>query len=157
MMENIEGLALVSYQNGGAKTYYEFETDSDEYDMSTQNFIEVYQKRRSYILAVITKDLYDKISPMIKWFRDGTDKTVRDGALMVQVYQSNETISFDRELITTDDYNYSDRTLCYSTLFTDGVISDYPIPTDTYRLMAIDMIWCRQDTLFQRLSQNLKE
>lgn len=147
-------MVVISEQNGGAERFYEFETDSDEdysEDNETKNIVEVYQRRRSYVLAVIDKDQYNRLKEKIVWFRQGEGKTVRDGAIKLQVYHPGEELSFDRELLTTDDYSYPEKTVCYSTVFTTDVIEDNHIPLDTYRFFAVDMIWCRENTLKERL------
>ena len=147
---------IAASQNGGTETYYEFENEKLADD---RNVTEVYQKRRSYILATITEDSYNKIKVKITWLRYGDEEgiNVRSGGLKVKVFQLGESIDFDRELVTIDDYKYPDKTICYSSVFTDDIISENLISENTYRLMGIDMIWCRQDTLFNRLSKILEE
>ena len=151
----------ISFQNGGADTFYESESVSDENSENgtVDETVEIYQKRRSYILITINKDLYDLILKNIEKLRHGDRTSTRSGALEVRVFKPGDRIVIDRVLLTTDDYKYPDKIMCYSSVFTPDVILENPLDIDTYRLFGFDLIWCREDTLFERLQQffNIRE
>ena len=154
---------IIIEQNGGANTFYDYESNTesnsgsngddnegDTESMNTEDVVEIYQKRRSYILGTITEDQYNLLLPMVHdlWHGDGSP---RSGAIRVRLYKPGEALVYPRELLTTDDYNYSAGLMCYSTEFTCDVVDENLIPVDTYRMFAVDMIWCREDTLWERL------
>jgi len=128
---------IITEQNGGAGKYLD---DS----------IVVLEKRRSYILAEITKDVYDIFKNNKNQLRNGITNVDRSGGISLQVFQPDEELKFDYELLTMEDYEYSDHTVGYSTFFTTDITEKYS-NTEKYRVLAIDMIWCRENTLLERL------
>ena len=118
----------IKYQNGGSHT-------------SMLGDTEIYQRRRSYVSMPITKSQYHNI---LKLKDRGYYKQ-----LIVEVFKPGDNIHIERELLTTDDYTYPDGTIvCYSVEFTEDII---PVAYNGYYLVAVDLIWCRRNVLFETL------
>lgn len=148
-------MQVIDQQNGGSDAFWPEELDPTDSDASDPELKYIYQKRRSYILATITSRLYHALIPQLNKLRNGKGDT-RSGALSVKVFQPGETIEFERTLLTTEDYCYPTITKSYSIEYSDDVI-EKSTDLSTYRLMAVDLIWCREDTLFQRLNVFLEK
>ena len=125
---------IIYEQNGGSDRYY-VEDDSN----SEKNLIPVIHNTRSFFIGIIDQEKYNKISENIS--------NLRKNGLKVQLYQPEEHLEFKRELITTDDYNYQNKFVCCSSCFTDDIIEEYSPNIKTYRIVAIDLIWCRESML----------
>lgn len=139
-------------QNGGTEEYYEYDCAPDEIKDDTPS-VDVRHNTRSCIVQSITEEQYIRIKDKINWFWNGDRSTSRSGGLVVKVYAPGEEIVFPRELITTDDHQHPGRVVCYSTMFTDDVLEEYPLDTNSYRMVGIDMIWCRENELMDQLSK----
>jgi len=131
---------IITEQNGGADRYLD---DSDV----------VLEKRRSYILGEINQKNYEILKSNKKELRYGETGVHRSGGIALEVFQPGEELVFEHELLTMEDYEYPDKTVGYSTFYTTNIIEEYPSTTG-YRVLAIDLIWCRENTLLERL-QNL--
>ncbi len=147
---NINGMNIISEQNGGATEFGPESFDPSDTDQADFDLKFIYQKRRSYLVGVITEEVYQVLLPHLNSLRKGTGETTRSGALMVRLYKPGEPIVFDQELLTTEDYHYPNIIKAYSVEYTEDIF-DPTENIDSYRIVAIDMIWCREDTLFERL------
>ena len=145
-MDNIMGFNVIMEQKGGSDSYYIYDNVDDdditEEELMTKPVVPCIETTREYILATISNSIYDKLKDMIDDFRNSDIK--------VKVYQPGEDITFDRELLTTKDYSYPDKTLCCSVLFTDDVISGVDDKTKYY-FFGMDMIRCRENVLSEQL------
>lgn len=134
---------IITGQNGGVDNFLILENGQE---------ITYLEKRRSYLLAEINQEIYNKLNENIDYLRYGTNEIVRSGGLLVKVFKPDEKLEFDHELLTIEEYEFPKQTICYSTFFTSDVIENHST-SNNYRVMAIDMIWCRADTLLERILQ----
>ena len=149
-------IKVIDQQNGGANEFWPEDLDPNDPDQSDHDLEYIYQKRRSYVLGTISKAVYDVLVPKLDQLRNGSkvngsSGNTRSGALLVKVFEPGEPIVFERTLLTTEDYYYPKINKAYSVEFSDDIISKCTDLT-TYRIMAVDMIWCREDTLTERLN-----
>ena len=125
-----------------------------------ENRIEIYQKRRSCLIGVIDKNIYNRLKGKIRWFEEGDGKSSRSGGIYIYLYKPMVPMAAIETLITTDDYIYPDRVECHSSLFLNDVINDIIedclAPLDSYRVVAVDHIWCRQNTLNEKITEALQ-
>ncbi len=138
-------------QNGGSEDSYEYDCDSEDEIKDDTPIIGVRRNTRSFVVRTITEYQYNKVKDNINWLWNGDRSTSRSGGLVVNVYGPGEEIVFPRELITTNDYQHPGRTICHSTTFTDDVLEEYPLDVNSYRMVGIDMIWCRENELMDQL------
>jgi hypothetical protein len=119
-------------QKGGATTYYR---DEDEED---PDLLEIYEKRRSFLIGVSDIDIPITPSIGVKIYKYDPGSPV--------VYEHNE-------LITTDDHIYSNKN---NVLYSTNYIKNYAVLLDgykyKYRYMLIGMIWCRKIDLKELIS-----
>ena len=127
---------IIYEQNGGSEHYYEYDCYNREDITENTPAVPVVHNTRSFLLWVISEDQYNKLKNA-DW----------DNGLMIKLYTPGDEIDFKTELITTDDYNYPDKTVCNSSCFTDDIIEEYRPDINTYRMVGIDMIWCRENLL----------
>ena len=125
---------IIYEQNGGSERYYVSE-DNEEHN--EENVIPVLHNTRSFFVWVVSEDQYTKLRNIEKY----------DSGIKVELFEPGTEINFKNELITTDDYNYPDKTLCNSSCFTDDIIEEYVPDINTYRVVGIDLIWCRENLL----------
>ena len=136
-------MEIIYRQDGGSVMEYAYDCENEEDIDDKTPVVPCRHNTRSCVIGKISKDYYDNID---------IPDLGREG-IKVRVYKPGEEMVFDNELITTDDYSYPDRSLCVSSCFTDDIISDYYTETDGYRLVAVDMIWCRENHLLNTLPQ----
>jgi hypothetical protein len=139
-------------QNGGAEIYYEYDCVSEDDIKDDTPVVKVYQNRRSFVVGTLSEEQYDLIASKIDLLKNG-DGSPRSGGLHVKVFTPGEEIKFPRELITTDDYKYPGKMVCNSSSFTDDMIDQYTQNLNTYRVVGVDMIWCRENVLSRRLRE----
>lgn len=135
-------MKVIFEQNGG-HNYFEV---SDE--------IIGLEKRRSYILAEIDSKAYDIFYGNKELLYLGTQGIDRSGGILLEVFKPGENLAFDYELLNMEDHEFPKRTIGYSTFYTSDIIENYK-NTEKYRIMAIDMIWCRENVLSERLNRLL--
>lgn len=129
---------MIVSQIGGADRFY---NDGGDWEPELQ---EIYQKRRSYLLAVVSPEfeppeiyniksyIYEPGEPIV------TNKTYESDKL--QHKPQNE---LRNELLTIDDYIYKDgKTISCSVEFVNDIIELANI--NTRRVLIIHMIWCRK-------------
>ena len=166
-MNIIKNFDIIAEQNGGSERFYAYDEEEsfDEDTLTAEDFskkkvVECHMKNRSYVLADINEEIYNKILSKIEFLRygDKNNTNTLEGGLKVSVYKPGEQIDFERELLVTEDYLYPKLTECYSTIYTCDILEENGSDAacdDTYRLFGIDMIWCRKDTLGERLVELL--
>lgn len=136
-------MKVITEQNGGYDHYTVFQ-NGEEFDY--------LEKRRSYILGEISPNLYDVFNNNKKLLQWGTKDVDRSGGILLKVFKPGEALEFDHELLTMEDHEFTSQTICYSTFFTTDIIETYQ-DINNFRVLAIDMIWCRENVLFERLNQ----
>ncbi len=163
----MKNVTVLHQQHGSADLFNQeelLELDGPADERLTENIISMYQKCRSYVLLSITQEQYINITKKIYELRMGTDcNDPRTGGLKIALFKPGEDIVIDDDLLITHDYKYTSQTICYSDYFTQDVIDTYNYQSSyngdksilTYRLFGIDMIWCRENTLFERLEEVL--
>lgn len=109
------------------------------------------ERRRSYIISIIDHELYVLLKNNVGKLKFG-DGDIRSGSIILRVFEPNDFSDFNDEILTMHDFEFPTQIICHSTLFTSDLIKDYPL-IGNYRMMAIDLIWCRENVLFERLNK----
>jgi len=133
-------MKVITEQNGGHDYY------------TNEEGIDYLEKRRSYILAEISPNLYDIFNKNKRSLEHGIKDVNRSGGILLKVFKPGEKLEFDHELLTMEDHEFTSQIICYSTFFTSDIIETHQ-NVNEFRVLAIDMIWCRENVLFDRLNQ----
>ena len=129
-------MEIISEQQGGSDTFYVYDEEDENIVLPCK------ENTRSYVFGKINRDIYDNIKGKITGFR-------RDG-IKVTLFKPGDEITYDNDLLMTNDYSYPDGTnVGVSSLFTEDVIVN--CDPNSYYLFAFGMIWCREYDIIQML------
>lgn len=145
-------MEIIYKQNGGSEIQYAYDCENEDEIRENTPVVPVSNRTRSFVLGYVDPVMYEIIKENIDKLKQG-DGTHGSGGLVVRVFKPNQSIAFNNELITIDDYRYPNRTECFSSLFVDDIIENNKLDTNRYRIAATDLIWCRSDVLFDRLNE----